>query len=94
MCKHLSFIAHNPFFLSYYALALCLVVVQLVTCQCKSSWIIEYYFCMNCFIMGLNSIALLFWQELEDPLILIHEKKISNLNAIVKVLELALKVSD
>lgn len=32
-------------------------------------------------------------QELEDPLILIHEKKISNLNAIVKVLELALKVS-
>ncbi|XP_015892245.2 chaperonin CPN60-2, mitochondrial isoform X1 [Ziziphus jujuba] len=29
--------------------------------------------------------------ELEDPLILIHEKKISNLNAIVKVLELALK---
>lgn len=29
--------------------------------------------------------------ELEDPLILIHEKKISNLNAIVKILELALK---
>ncbi|KAF2284481.1 hypothetical protein GH714_025591 [Hevea brasiliensis] len=29
--------------------------------------------------------------ELEDPLILIHEKKISNLNAIVKVLELSLK---
>ncbi|KAG2327807.1 hypothetical protein Bca4012_036827 [Brassica carinata] len=29
--------------------------------------------------------------ELEDPLILIHEKKISNLNSIVKVLELALK---
>ncbi|XP_059432255.1 chaperonin CPN60-2, mitochondrial-like [Corylus avellana] len=29
--------------------------------------------------------------ELEDPIILIHEKKISNLNAIVKVLELALK---
>ncbi|KAJ3682425.1 hypothetical protein LUZ60_014998 [Juncus effusus] len=29
--------------------------------------------------------------ELEDPLILIHEKKISSLNAIVKVLELALK---
>ncbi|KAF3328132.1 chaperonin CPN60-2 [Carex littledalei] len=29
--------------------------------------------------------------ELEDPYILIHEKKISNLNAIVKVLELALK---
>lgn len=32
------------------------------------------------------------WQELEDPLILIHEKKISSLNAIIKVLELALKV--
>ncbi|KAG9447722.1 hypothetical protein H6P81_013850 [Aristolochia fimbriata] len=29
--------------------------------------------------------------ELEDPLILIHEKKISNMNAVVKVLELALK---
>lgn len=29
--------------------------------------------------------------ELEDPLILIHEKKISNLNAVVRVLELALK---
>ncbi|CAN0897775.1 Chaperonin CPN60-2, mitochondrial [Linum grandiflorum] len=29
--------------------------------------------------------------ELEDPLILIHEKKISNLNAVVKVLEIALK---
>ncbi|KAK9991604.1 hypothetical protein SO802_026589 [Lithocarpus litseifolius] len=29
--------------------------------------------------------------ELEDPLILIHEKKISSLNAIIKVLELALK---
>lgn len=33
------------------------------------------------------------FQELEDPLILIHEKKISNLNAVVKVLELALKVT-
>ncbi|URD73487.1 Chaperonin [Musa troglodytarum] len=29
--------------------------------------------------------------ELEDPLILIHEKKISSINAIVKVLELSLK---
>ncbi|KAI3678742.1 hypothetical protein L6452_38045 [Arctium lappa] len=29
--------------------------------------------------------------ELDDPLVLIHEKKISSLNAIVKVLELALK---
>ncbi|XP_009362047.2 chaperonin CPN60-2, mitochondrial [Pyrus x bretschneideri] len=29
--------------------------------------------------------------ELEDPLILIHEKKISNINAVVKVLELAVK---
>ncbi|KAF3436031.1 hypothetical protein FNV43_RR23123 [Rhamnella rubrinervis] len=29
--------------------------------------------------------------ELEDPLILIHEKRISNLNAIVKILEMALK---
>ncbi|CAN1146940.1 Chaperonin CPN60-2, mitochondrial [Linum perenne] len=30
-------------------------------------------------------------QELDDPLILIHEKKISSINAVVKVLELALK---
>ncbi|KAA3454745.1 Chaperonin CPN60-2, mitochondrial [Gossypium australe] len=30
--------------------------------------------------------------ELDDPLILIHEKKVSSLNAVVKVLELALKV--
>uniref|UniRef100_A0A0D9Z1X7 Uncharacterized protein n=1 Tax=Oryza glumipatula TaxID=40148 RepID=A0A0D9Z1X7_9ORYZ len=30
--------------------------------------------------------------ELDDPLILIHDKKVSNLHAVVKVLELALKV--
>ncbi|KAJ9555645.1 hypothetical protein OSB04_010259 [Centaurea solstitialis] len=29
--------------------------------------------------------------ELEDPLVLIHEKKISNINSVIKVLELALK---
>ncbi|KAM5553461.1 chaperonin CPN60-2, mitochondrial [Rosa sericea] len=29
--------------------------------------------------------------ELEDPLVLIHEKKISNINAVIKILELALK---
>ncbi|KAI9082739.1 hypothetical protein K1719_035313 [Acacia pycnantha] len=29
--------------------------------------------------------------ELEDPLVLIHEKKISSINVVVKVLELALK---
>ncbi|XP_040374102.1 chaperonin CPN60-2, mitochondrial isoform X2 [Rosa chinensis] len=29
--------------------------------------------------------------ELEDPLVLIHEKKVSNINAVIKVLELALK---
>lgn len=33
-------------------------------------------------------------QELDDPLILIHEKKITSINAVVKVLELALKVTD
>lgn len=32
-------------------------------------------------------------QELDDALVLIHEKKITSLNAIVKVLELALKVN-
>jgi thiol-disulfide isomerase/thioredoxin len=31
-------------------------------------------------------------QELEDPLILIHDKKVSNMHAVVKVLEMALKV--
>lgn len=31
-------------------------------------------------------------QELENPLILIHEKKISDMNALVRVLELAVKV--
>ncbi|KAM3235823.1 hypothetical protein P3L10_015860 [Capsicum annuum] len=30
--------------------------------------------------------------ELEDPLILIHEKKISSINTVVRTLELALKV--
>lgn len=33
------------------------------------------------------------FQELDDALVLIHEKKITSLNAIVKVLELALKVN-
>ncbi|THG00957.1 hypothetical protein TEA_001360 [Camellia sinensis var. sinensis] len=33
----------------------------------------------------------LYWRELEDPLILFYEKKISSINAIVKVIELALK---
>ncbi|CAL9013200.1 unnamed protein product [Prunus brigantina] len=31
--------------------------------------------------------------ELENPLIIIHEKKISSINAVVKVLELVLQVS-
>ena len=31
-------------------------------------------------------------QELEDPLILIHDKKVTNMHAVVKVLEMALKV--
>jgi len=41
-----------------------------------------------------NDVVYLCQQELEDPLVIIHEKKISSLNAIVKVLELALKVSN
>lgn len=32
-------------------------------------------------------------QELDDPLILIHDKKVSNMHAVVKVLEMALKVT-
>lgn len=32
-------------------------------------------------------------QELENPLILIHEKKISDMNLLLRVLELAVKVS-
>ena len=31
-------------------------------------------------------------QELDDPLILIHDKKVTNMHAVVKVLEMALKV--
>lgn len=33
------------------------------------------------------------WQELENPLILIHDKKISNMDSLIKILELALKVT-
>ena len=32
-------------------------------------------------------------QDLENPLILIHEKKISDMNLILRVLELAVEVS-
>ena len=37
-------------------------------------------------------VVLLVAQELEDPLILIHDKKVTNMHAVVKVLEMALKV--
>ncbi len=47
-----------------------------------------YFFNRN--YLGCNIFHLL--QELDDPLILIHDKKVSNLHAVVKVLELALKV--
>lgn len=33
-------------------------------------------------------------QELEHPLILIHDKKISDMNSLVRILELAVKVND
>lgn len=46
------------------------------------------------YFLDIMLIGSFFQQELEDPLIIIHEKKISSINAIVKVLELALKVSD
>jgi hypothetical protein len=46
-----------------------------------------------CLLIKTNHDIYLLPQELEDPLIIIHEKKISNINSIVKVLELALKVS-
>jgi chaperonin GroEL len=40
-----------------------------------------------------NILVILFAsQELEDPLILIHDKKVTNMHAVVKVLEMALKV--
>ncbi|PWZ04467.1 Bifunctional nuclease 2 [Zea mays] len=38
------------------------------------------------FIMSLK-----LWREPEDPLILIHDKKVTNMHAVVKVLEMALK---
>ncbi|KAM3344658.1 hypothetical protein P3S68_024367 [Capsicum galapagoense] len=41
----------------------------------------------------LNSLCFCYaLQELEEPLILIHEKKISSINTVVRTLELALKV--
>ena len=43
-------------------------------------------------IKYLLPVLILKLQELEDPFILIHEKKISSINAVVKVLELAVKV--
>jgi len=36
--------------------------------------------------------ALHFLQELENPLILIYDKKISDMNSLLRVLELAVKV--
>jgi len=47
---------------------------------------------MNLCLFYILTMHVLCLQELEDPLILIHEKKISSINAVVKVLELALKV--
>lgn len=35
---------------------------------------------------------LFFFQELENPIILIHEKKVSDMNSLLKVLEAAVKV--
>jgi hypothetical protein len=41
----------------------------------------------------MNILVVLFVsQEPEDPLILIHDKKVTNMHAVVKVLEMALKV--
>lgn len=37
-------------------------------------------------------VLILFRQELENPLILIHDKKISDVNSLVRVLEMAVKV--
>ncbi|KAI3915053.1 hypothetical protein MKW92_020705 [Papaver armeniacum] len=49
---------------------------------------IRFLFFQMC---AFSNIYLCIYQELEDPLILIHEKKISSINSVVKVLELALK---
>lgn len=38
------------------------------------------------------SLEYIVFKELENPLILIHDKKISDMNSLVRILELALKV--
>ncbi|WJX34064.1 hypothetical protein P8452_22212 [Trifolium repens] len=43
-------------------------------------------------ITDLHQLVAPFGKELDDPLTIIYEKKMSSINAIVEVLELALKV--
>lgn len=43
-------------------------------------------------ILVVHLFIYLLLQELDDPLILIHDKKVSNLRSLVKVLEFALQV--
>lgn len=59
----------------------------------KTLWQPPYKIPVNCLFKVDDVPTHFYLQELEDPLILIHEKKISSLNGIVKVLELAYKVS-
>jgi len=41
----------------------------------------------------ISPIYFIFVQEMENPLILIHDKKISNMNSLLPVLEISIKVS-
>ena len=52
----------------------------------------EPYLSLSVFVTFLPLSMHLTLQELENPFILVHEKKISGLTAILPVLELALKV--
>ncbi|KAM3326009.1 hypothetical protein P3S67_001135 [Capsicum chacoense] len=67
---------------------LILVKIAHVLCQRFLHMFHHSPFCLNslcsCYV----------WQELEDPLILIHEKNISSVNAVVKALKLALKIQN
>lgn len=89
MCKHLVILI---FFWDVLALASC-IFLEIFGC------IVLYAFSLvdSClyfaFCIYVIECLVFFGQELEDPLILIHEKKISSINDVVKVLELALKVS-
>lgn len=65
-------------------------VTNAKTQKCVSA--IYLYICSSETFTTYLSCTFFLSQELEDPLILIHDKKVTNMHAVVKVLEMALKV--